>query len=139
MCKHKYSSYLKEGRLADVLALIQVLAIDKYCQKNEEHIIKALQGKPRSSGSWISVAKLHPEFFRVKKENKNPISLLKRYVTEEIGPKKRDPFSAEDTSELCRLAIELYDREVNRSQWWHPWLPVLTAILAALLGVFLKS
>lgn len=40
------SLYLKDGRLADILALIQVLALDKDTHRREEGLAKELQGPP---------------------------------------------------------------------------------------------
>jgi hypothetical protein len=45
--KQNRSSYLADGRLADVLALIQVLALDSAAHRSEEGIASELQGAPR--------------------------------------------------------------------------------------------
>ena len=59
-------AYTKPGRLLDVLALIQVLALDKHIHRSEDAIAaRELMGSPSSSESWTSLAKEHPEFFRV--------------------------------------------------------------------------
>ncbi len=77
--------YLKKDRLANVLALIQVLALDEKAKRSEDGLQKELQGQPRSSDSWRQVGKEHPEFFRVHDEVDAPISLVARYVTPNIG------------------------------------------------------
>ncbi|MEK6321213.1 MAG: hypothetical protein AABN33_05965 [Acidobacteriota bacterium] len=135
------SQYLQPGRLADVLALIQVLAMDEHAHRSEDGLTSELQGAPRSAKTWPEVAQKHPEFFRVKPDGEHRVSLIARHVTpkDESG---RRPFPADYTSKLLQLAVELHDREVRRSQSWHVWLPMLGVVvggLLALLGVWLKS
>jgi len=86
--------YLKRERLADVLALIQVLALDEKAKRSEDGRQKELQGQPRSSDSWRQLGKEHPELFRVHDEAGAPISLVARYVTPNIGDGKRAPSPA---------------------------------------------
>lgn len=134
------SGYLLPGRLADVLALIQVLAMDQHAHRSEGGLAGELQGPPRSASSWPKLAEMHPEFFRVRPEGKNRISLVARHAQprQENG---RPPLLAEYTSKLMQLAVELHDREVRRSQSWHIWLPILALLLGALLtwlGAYIK-
>jgi hypothetical protein len=135
------SPYLLAGRLSDVLALIQVLALDEHAHRSEDGLTSELQGKPRSASSWPDLARKHPEFFRVKPDAEHGVSLIARHVT----PKNEDgrrPLPPDYTSQLLQLAVELHDREVRRSQSWHVWLPILGVVLGgglALLGVWLKS
>jgi hypothetical protein len=133
--------YLADGRLADVLALIQVLALDEHSHRSEDGLTSELQGKPRSAQSWPVVAQSHPEFFRVKPDGEHRVSLVARHVTpkDENG---RHTLSPDYASKLLELAVELHDREVRRSQNWHVWLPILGVFLGgglALLGVWLKA
>jgi hypothetical protein len=135
------SEYLLPGRLANVLALIQVLAMDEHAHRSEDGLKSELQGLPRSAGTWPEVAQKHPEFFRVKPDGEHRVSLIARHVTprDESG---RHPLPADYTSKLLELAVELHDREVRRSQSWHVWLPLLGVVvggLLALFGVWLKS
>ncbi|MNF90993.1 hypothetical protein D3C84_735800 [compost metagenome] len=135
------SDYLLPGRVADVLALIQVLAMDEHAHRSEDGLASELQEPPRSAKTWPELAKKHPEFFRVTPDGKHRVSLIARHVTpkDESG---RHHFPADYTSKLLQLAVELHDREVRRSQSWHAWLPILGVFiggLLALLGVWLKS
>lgn len=135
------SQYLLPGRLADVLALVQVLAMDEHAHRSEEGLKSELQGPPRSAKTWPEVAQKHPEFFRVKPDGEHRVSLIARHVSPEEDS-GRLPLPADYTSKLLQLAVELHDREVRRSQSWHVWLPMLGAIvggLLALLGVWLKT
>ena len=85
--------YLIENRLSDVLALIQVLALDKYGHRTESGLEKELQGKPKSADSWTVLAKGHPEFFRVAIDKEHKLSLVARHVTEinELGVRELSP------------------------------------------------
>lgn len=135
------SEYLLPGRLSDVLALIQVLAMDEHSHRSEDGLTRELQGTPRSAQSWAELAKKHPEFFRVKPDSEHSVSLIARHVTPK-NESGRHPFPADYTSKLLQLAVELHDREVRRSQSWHVWLPILGVIVGGvltLLGVWLKS
>ena len=59
-------NYLKPNRLADVLALIQALALHPtQTHRRDENLFQDLGGAPRSCRSWYEVAANHPEFFRV--------------------------------------------------------------------------
>lgn len=134
------SEYLIPGRVADVLALIQVLAMDEHAHRSEDGLASELQGLPRSSKTWPELAKKHPEFFRVKPDGERRVSLITRHVT----PKDQSdhaPLPADYTSKLLELAVELHDREVRRSQSWHVWLPILGVTLGGLLtllGMWVK-
>jgi len=111
----KNNKYLKEGRLEDVLALIQVLALDKNSHRSEDGLKSELPVIPSSSESWQQLAIEHQEFFRVVEGKKYPISLVIRHVSEEAG-EKRPPLSPEHTQALLNAAIELHDRQIRRSQ-----------------------
>jgi hypothetical protein len=135
------SSYLRSGRLSDVLALIQVLALDEHAHRSEEGLFSELQGKPRSAGTWPAIAAEHSEFFRVKPDGEHHVSLIARHVSPKVGD-VRPPLSPDYTSKLLQLAVELHDREVRRNQSWHVWLPVVGVLIGgalALLGVWLES
>src|SRR5262249_27749825 len=67
--------YVRPDRLADVLALIQLLALDPLTQRSEGALLKELQGPPRSAESWRVVAKDHPEFFRVDEKSEHPVPM----------------------------------------------------------------
>lgn len=76
----KATLHKAHGRLADVLALIQVLAFDPHTHRSEAHVIDNEIGTPCSAKGWIVLAKEHPEMFRVSEEDKHPLSLIARHV-----------------------------------------------------------
>lgn len=142
MCwKKRSSSYLTEGRLADVLALIQVLALDEHAHRSERGLASELQGVPRSADSWPQLAEHHPEFFRVAPTGERRVSLVARHVTPHAVD-DRAPLASDYTSKLLQLAVELHDRELRRSQYWHVWVPLIVAFTAGvftLFGIWLKK
>jgi Flp pilus assembly protein CpaB len=128
----KNNKYLKDGRLEDVLALIQVLALDEYAHRSEDGLKAELQSKPKSANSWTDLAKEHLEFFRVLKDGKNAISLVLRHVSEDTGI-KRSPLHPEQTQALLNTAIELHDREIRRNQRWAILIPIWVAVIGGIV------
>jgi len=142
MCTKKRStSYLSEGRLADVLALIQVLALDVHAHRSEDGLTSELQGPPRSAASWPQIAERHPEFFRTSPTGENRVSLVARHVMPR-SEEGRPSLPSDYVSKLMELAVELHDRELSRSQGWHVWVPIIVALTAGaftLFGIWLKD
>jgi hypothetical protein len=139
-------NYLKPGRLADVLTLIQVLAYGPDSRRTEEGLQTELKSSPQTAESWVALAKQHPEFFRVRSDVERPmVALVSRFVQEEEQTpqgKKHLPLASDTTSKLMALAIELHDRETRRSQSWHVYVPIIVAVTAGVftvVGVALKS
>lgn len=130
MCFRKNSKYLKEGRLEDVLALLQVLALDKNSHRSESGLKAELSDKPKSSKSWLSLAEEHQGFFRVVVSKKFPVSLVLRHVSDP-DKDKRPPLSAEQAQSLLNTAIELHDRQLKRSQRWTVLIPIWVAVMGA--------
>jgi len=126
--------YLKERRLADVLALIQVLALDEYAYRSEKGLTDELQVSPASAASWREVALEHPEFFRVSVKDDPLVSLTARHVMPKAqGP--RQPLPADFTQQLLRTAIELHDRQAEAALRWRTWIPLLAALIAGLFSI----
>ena len=126
-------AYTKPGRLADVLALIQVLALDEDAHRSAAGIDKELQSTPSSSDSWMGVAKEHPEFFRIRPEGEHVLSLVARHVLpkNEKGQREMPPGL---TQSLLTVAIDLHDRQVEAAERWRVWIPVASALAAAAIA-----
>lgn len=140
--------YLQNDRLGEVIALIQVLAFHRNTNRSEEGIKEELKSTPKSGTSWIDLAKGHPELFRVREETGDKldrVSLVARYVapyTTENRKKIREPLSPEVVKKLIEIAIELHDRQLEKSQNWKAYVPIIVAVTAGaftIFGVFLKS
>jgi hypothetical protein len=133
--------YLKGERLADVMALIQVLALDELSHRSEGGLAKELQGKPYSAQTWTQVASEHPEFFRVKEAVTNCVSLLARHVApKESG--KRQVLSPDYTGKLLEIAVVMHDRQIRRKEQWRAFIPIVVASTAGaftIFGIILKS
>ena len=120
--------YGNPGRLADVLALIQVLALDPHAHRSASGLQKELQGQPRSSNDWKSLALDHPEFFRVGSDGDHPISLVARHVVPVADGGTRE-LDINIVGKLLGAAIDLHDREVSRRANWRSALPTLLGVL----------
>ena len=131
MSFRKDTKYLKDGRLEDILALLQVLALDKDSHRSEAGLATELLEKPKSAESWIALAQEHQEFFRVVESKKFPVSLVLRHVSDP-EQNKRPPLSPEQTQSLLNTAIELHDRQLKRSQRWTVLIPIWLAVIGAL-------
>jgi hypothetical protein len=133
--------YIKGERLADTLALIQVLALDENPHRSEEKLQAELQGEPRSAKAWASLAGEHPEFFRVRAEAEHPVSLIARHVLPKDVQGDRT-LPSDYTAKLMQLAVELHDRQLRRVQAWQAFIPILVAVVAgavSLVGIALKG
>jgi hypothetical protein len=138
--------YLKADRLADVLTLIQVLAYGETARRTAEGLEKELQRNPLTANTWIDLGKQHPEFFRVFNPpagsgNKQAVTLVARFVLKPIPASGGDAIhtpllSAEVTTHLMDLALQLHDREVQRRDRWKAVLaPMVVAIIAAVASI----
>ncbi|MEH0020731.1 MAG: hypothetical protein V6Z89_13810 [Desulfobacter sp.] len=140
------SKYLREGRLPEVLALIQVLAYDKITNRSEQGLAKELQSKPVSAESWVDLAKQHPEFFRVRQgedeENggkKDLVSLISRFVLKKIsGSNNRPMLAADIVNKLMEIGIEIHDRQVLQRDRWKLYTPIIVAVIAAAVKILMS-
>lgn len=139
--KNRRLPFADANRLADVLALIQVLALDAHAHRGEDGLNDELQGEPQSGSTWAEVAAQHPEFFRVRVKGVHRVSLVARHVIPK-NEKGEQELSSEFVGQLLRTAIELHDRQLDRAQHWRAYVPIIVVITAGLFtvfGVFLKS
>lgn len=126
----KLTSYTNPGRLADVLALIQVLALDPHAHRSESGLSAELPANPLSASDWQEIAEQHPEFFRVAVSGVHRVSLISRHVQERNSEGERVPLDSELVRELMKIAIDLHDVEARRNQQWALWLPHVIAFLS---------
>ncbi len=135
--------YLKDNRLADVIALIQILGLHGYRHRTEGGIVKdAAQPSPRSAKEWKDIANDHPEFFRVDDEAKFGVSLVSRHVLPKDKNEERE-LPEGFINLLIQTALTLHDRQLERARFWKMFLPPLIAALIGgcfiLAGVYLKA
>ena len=165
--KRQLSPYLaSEGRLADIIAAIQVMgAHPKYANLVVSEWDKKLD-KPTSTSSWAELCNEHPEFFRVKETNggdKKWVSLRWRWALDQnydpnekrsLSQDEINRLSPQEKSELTRApletsqietlidaAISLHTRAIEherQKQWWVPVvIPALTALIGTGVGAWI--
>ena len=140
----KASSYRDPNRLADVMALIQVLAQAAWASRTEKGLTAQLQGVPKSAITWTSLAESHREFFRVRpasaEKPEASLALIWRHVVPEDEQGQRKPLSPEITAKLLELAISSHDRAVSRKQQFvtliSTLIPIGVAIIAGLFSIY---
>lgn len=137
----KQADYSNPNTLADVMALIQVLALAAdHNIRSESGLTRELQGKPKSKGAltWIQLAEGHREFFRIeRRENYERVALIWKYVLQDER-EKRVSLPPEVTTKLLELAISLHDRQPQRRQRFNYIWAILLAGLLSLLGILLQ-
>ncbi len=133
------------NRLADVLALIQVMGVGDGPNRTNRDLTEVIfLGPPRSASTCAAVASQHPEFFRVAGENRDNIRLTARHAAGNNDLERK--LTTEFVQELMQIAIDIHDREAKRRKRWTLYLPLIIAIvgafgsiLTALLSVFLSK
>jgi hypothetical protein len=120
--------YTKPGRLADVLALIQVLALDPHAHRSASGLLADLQGNPSSADCWATVASQHPEFFRVVADVEHGISLVARHVMPG-GKGDGRKLDVDFIAKLITAAIDLHDREQSQRTFWRTTGATLLAVV----------
>lgn len=135
-------TYLKPNRLADVIALIQVLAFHKFYRRTVDGLNSELQGTPKSARSWDELAINHPEFFRVinckddNEEKETPkISLISRHVKFSNDNIQSETLSPDLVKKFIETAIELHDIQKERARRIFIWSPLIVAAIS-ILGTF---
>ena len=134
--------YMKDGRLQNVLALIQVLAFSPKTRRTEDGLTTELKRAPDSAGSWIDLAKEHSEFFRVREEEGKAthVSLIARNAQQSVADKDGDlskPLLTSDiANKLMEFAVELHDKEMRRKDFWRTVIiPLVVSVMAATAAV----
>ena len=132
--RNKSHEYLDEGRLEDVIALIQVLGLDTSISRGENAVQKLLRGPPHSARSWTELAKQHAEFFRVYDGTRGAsISLIARYLTGngEDGP----VLTSEYITGLIDAAVHIHRGQIQRRQVLKfAWAAIAFAALPSLIS-----
>lgn len=105
-----------DGRLEDVLALIQVLGLASELQRSEKSLQKALLAeKPQSAESWMDIARVHCEFFRVYPSTgeDGPVASL---VARRSLPAEDRKLTPEFIKGLVEAAISIHETQLQRRQ-----------------------
>ena len=138
---NQHLGYNNPRRLADVMALIQVLSLGETTKRSENGLNGELQRIPMTATAWTDIAKSHPEFFRVRAEGEGDleacrISMVARAVMpNRLGNNMRELLPSDLIGKLLDIAITLHDREVARREQWKSLVPVAAAIITGLFLV----
>ena len=124
--------YLNPGRLADVLALIQVLALDPMTHRSTAGIKTELLSDPTSGSSWIDIASEHPELFRVDRDKQHEISLISRHVS-------TTQLSADYVGKLMETAAILHDHQKKSSERWTYFIPLWVAAIGGVITLIVSA
>ena len=162
----KRSAYLKQGRLSDVIAALQIMAAGERPEKSIKGWARELSYDDSDAevGRWTTVFKEHPEFFLDYKLQGDPTlksALRWRYTNkrydsktgkeykphEKVPEEQRSnlttkPLTSDAIVALMNTAIELHSRaieELTASRWWVPVLAALLGFIGALLGAIVAA
>jgi hypothetical protein len=133
--------YTKDGRLADIIALITLLSIDISTFRTIDKLDNALKGLPQSAKKWEDIAKFHPEFFRFNTDGSTVALLIRSYAKTDEGG-QRAPLLISETQKLIDTAIALHDKEIllqQRNSYIYSILVSLVVAIIAVLGVIYSA
>lgn len=130
-------NYLKDNRIEEILGLIQTLFLSENAVRNEDFLIKVLQGNPKSANSWTEIIIEHPEFFRFNSDVnvKNPISLIVRN-SHHHNSKIREPLSNDVMFKLFDTAMLIFEKQKKENEKWKFWIPIIVIVITGILNLF---
>src|SRR5579872_7420347 len=163
------SPYLKKGRLADVLAALQVMSIGERPEAEIDNWATKLSNvsiQQDDVDRWTALFREHPEFFwtyTLAGQTKEKAALRWRYATRLYDPindkeytraakallpqADQDkltgkPLDADAVNALMNTAIELHSRaiaEEGAKNWWIPLLAAVLSFVASLAGAYIGA
>ncbi len=159
MMIERQSPYLADAdRLADVVAMLQVMGTYKFASREVDKWTESLGRPPLSATNWRQVFEQHPEFFRIRD---GLVSLVWRRASERLydtvtGKEitrteadalsedareklSRAPLTPEQVTSLIEVAIKLQTQAISRRQELRWWVPVLVGAIGVAIGALLKS
>lgn len=155
----KTNPYLKNQRLADVIAAITTLGLYKFYKLDFAGWANRISGPAKTADHWEQVLREHPEFFRVNSHD-NKASLIWRrqnprnfdvdaeaeflpdhQITGDAYNRiSRKPLAPTEITALIGVAVNLHDRAIEQQKARMWWIPLATAVLAfagGLLGTWI--
>jgi hypothetical protein len=133
------SSYLKSGRLGEVLVAIQAMGAD------EVYYARGCNGWAKVLGEhdgqyWEQVLKDHGEFFRKvirdpREEDRYALVWRMAFQEEPTKTPKRRVLSPEEIKLLCDIAVNMHAKAVDAQRWWvAPVLAFVGSVFGALIA-----
>ena len=157
------SPYLKDGRLAKVIASIQVMGVYKFYKLDFKAWADRIYGDESLAVDCKLVFTEHPEFFRLDQTRSNASLVWRRtlhksynvdtedyltpaeYIALNDKDKKRvsrKPLSDEDINLLIEAAIKLHEsalKSKSEKRWWIGPSLVIIGFLVGLIPTILNS
>jgi hypothetical protein len=162
------SPYLKPGRLADVIAALQIMGARQRPEGEIVDLSRELSGRddPEEVKRWTAVYKEHPEFFLtyfLDSGGTEKAALRWRYTNKLYDPMSGKEFTQEEKEKLpqekkshlttkplpsdaigtlMNTAIELHSRaldELAAKRWWIPILAACLGFIGALTGAVVAA
>ncbi len=152
--KSDSSPYLKEGRLADVIAAITALGLYKFYKLSFAGWAERIGGDDGDAERWQAVFRDHPEFFRINPDGDKAslvwrrqqpqnydvdgnVCVDKKTALDKPGGLRlsRKPLEPSEVSALIALAVDMHDRALEQSKASRWWIPIVTGALAFAGGV----
>lgn len=153
----KKNPYLKDNRLADVIAAIQIMGTYPWAKRTVDSWTNKL-GKHKSGENWKVVFEDHPEFFSLDGEWASlrwrfgydriyDVIEHKELTEDEIEALGKDeknritrkPLASEQIGTLIKSAIELHSSAIAHEQEKRWLTPLLFGLLGIILGAILQK
>lgn len=153
--------YLKDHRLADVIAGITALGTYKFYKLNIDAWANRITGSTANADHWRTLFSEHPEFFRLTSEQQKVSLVWRRQFPRnfdvdadpEISPDhdiagnqesriSRRPLEPGELTELIGVAIRLHDRALEQHKargWWIPLAAAGLSFIGALIGALIGT
>ncbi len=143
--------YLKDGRLADVIAAITALGNYRYYKLSFEKCAEQISNKPKEAERWGKIFSEHPEFFRINPKDEKASLVWRRQHPKRYDPKRsveitrekfdvltseerdgitRRPLEPSEITALVGIAVDLHERALEQEKAGKWWVPIATAVLA---------
>lgn len=149
-------TYLKAGRLSDVIAAITTLGSYKFYKLDAAGWADRISGRQKSAEHWKSVFDEHPEFFRMASgaekyslvwrrqfpRNFNVDSDKEILGDHEVSGEAYDrisrrPLSPDELTSLISVAVNLHRASLdhdNSRRWWIQLVTAAVSFAGAMLG-----
>lgn len=129
----KKSPYLFDGRLADVLALIQFLSAYPDYDLEADKLRGKIARSPVSAEEWPDVLREHPEFFR-ESEHAGDFCLVLRRTKPKDAKRERPPLESDELALLMNTATFLQRHALETRMARRAWIPVAVTVFAAIIA-----
>jgi hypothetical protein len=153
------SPYLKHNRIADVLAALQVMALNSPYRMSCKDWAFKISGDEEKSKYWRAIFDEHPEFFRKSTLSDDSYALIwrralpRRYdraTKQLITDAEYDALSAQEKAKITRpavpesqiktlmdMAVDLHSRAVEANRDWRWWIAPALSFGGSFVGALI--